>query len=144
MRTDWSGPGDDEANREPSAVSPSTGNSPNWLTWDCLVEVLCDGGFADRQASLVTQIYAQQHRQLAHRFQQIRVVDDVPLAIHVEAIQRVFPVALVVLTDPRRTVSAADSAHGVEGYAGDGIGYQDTSTSHSGHTRPEVARRSWA
>ena len=44
------------------------------------------------------------------------MVDDVPLAIIVEGVQRVFPVALRIFADPRRTVSAADTAHGVEGH----------------------------
>ncbi len=50
------------------------------------------------------------------------MVDDVPLAILVEAVQRVFPGALVVLADPRRTVRSTDGAHGVQGYAGDSVG----------------------
>ena len=63
----------------------------------------------------IAQITIQQHRQLADRLHQISVNHNVPLAILVEAVKRVFAVALVVLTDPRCTMSAADTAHGVEG-----------------------------
>ena len=50
--------------------------------------------------SYVTQITTQQQRQLAHRSQQIiRVVDDVPLAILIEAVQRVVTIAVLIFAD---------------------------------------------
>ena len=42
----------------------------------------------------------------------------------VEAVKRVLPVALVVFTNPRCTMSAADTAHGVEGLVGADVGHQ--------------------
>ena len=42
-------------------------------------------------------------------------------------------IAVLIFADPRRTVDSADIAHGVEGYAGDGVEYQVTSTQYYGH-----------
>ncbi len=64
----------------------------------------------------------QQRRQLAHLFQQISVDHNVPLCILVEAIERVFTVALVVFTDLRCTMSTAGTAHGVEGHVSGSTG----------------------
>ena len=67
--------------------------------------------------------YAELIPENPYRVQQIRVDHDVPLPILVEAVERVFAVTLVVLTDPRRTVSTADTAHGVEGLVGTDVGH---------------------
>ena len=53
--------------------------------------------------------------------QQIVAVNDEPLAILIKAIERVLAIAMFIFTDPRRTVAAADIAHSVEGFAGDGV-----------------------
>ena len=47
---------------------------------------------------------------------------DVPLAILVEAVERVLAITMLIFANPRRTVSTTDRAHGVEGFAGDGVG----------------------
>ena len=95
-------------------------------------------GIPPPAGSNITKVTPQQHRQLADRFQQISVNHNVPLPILVEAVERVFPVALVVLTDPRCTMSAADTAHGVEGWPFDRPFGQASLVSTSGDDSPHV------
>ncbi len=71
----------------------------------------------------VAQVASQQLRQLAGRFQQIVAVNDKPLAILTQAIERVLAIAMLIFTDPRRTVSTTDGAHCIQGFASDGIGW---------------------
>ena len=90
-----------------------------------------------RPTSYITQITPQQHRQLADRFQQIPVDHNVPLVILVEAVQRVLTITLLIFTDPRRTMSTADTAHGVEGFVGADGGHTGRNCS-SGQARMMV------
>ncbi len=90
----------------------------------------------------IAQITSQPHRQLGHRFQQIVAVNDVPLDILIKAIERVLAIAMLIFTNPRRAVDATDCAHGVEGFAGDGVGHTYNSTPHSGHASCSACRRS--
>ena len=48
-------------------------------------------------------------------------MDDPPLAEVVASIERPAPVALTILSPPRGAVDLADRAHGVQGFAGDGV-----------------------
>ena len=69
-------------------------------------------------------------------------MNNVPPAILIKAIEHVLAIVMLIFTDSHRTVSTADGAHGVEGFAGDGVGHTYTSTPHSGHTSCSAPRRS--
>ena len=47
-------------------------------------------------------------------------MNNLPTAILINAIEGVLAIAMLVFTDPRRTVSTTVGAHDVEGFAGDG------------------------
>ncbi len=64
------------------------------------------------------------------------------LAILIEAVERVLAIAMLIFTDPCRTMSAADCAHGVEGFAGDGDCPSYTTNPHFGQTSCSAPRRS--